>query len=304
MVDRTVGGWKGTLGGGVGPGTERKQAQLLAFVFGACDAGRVSIVAELVAELSAETEVVDGMVSGLDESGWNTPTPAAGWAIREQIAHLSWTDAQATAAATDPTVFDQVLVQAWQDPTGFVDVAARDEARKPSSQLLADWRHRRRALADALIEVPSGKKLPWFGPPMSPASMATARFMETWAHGLDVREALGLTYEPSDRIKHVCHLGTRTRDFSYGVHGLTPPSSPFRIELTAPSGEVWEWGPEDATQSVRGPAYDFARLVTQRIHRDDTALEATGDDAEKWLSIAQAFAGPAGSGRAPEGDAR
>lgn len=266
-------------------------------MFGACDAGRVSIVAELVAELSAETEVVDGMVSGLDESGWNTPTPAAGWAIREQIAHLSWTDAQATAAATDPTVFDQVLVQAWQDPTGFVDVAARDEARKPSSQLLADWRHRRRALADALIEVPSGKKLPWFGPPMSAASMATARLMEVWAHGLDIADALGVVNPPSPRLKSVAHLGVRTRDFAYQVNNQTPPAEDFRVELQAPDGSTWTWGPEGGAQRITGPALDFCQLVTQRRSPRDLDIVAVGDDARHWITIAQCFAGPAGGGR-------
>ena len=132
---------------------------------------------------------------------------------------------------------------------------------------------------------------------MSPASMATARFMETWAHSLDVAEALGVTPEPTDRIRHVAHLGVRTRNFAYGVHGLQPPAEEFRVELTAPSGEVWVWGPEDATQSVRGSAYDFCLRVTQRRHRDDLDLVATGPDADGWLDIAQAFAGPAGEGR-------
>ena len=60
---------------------------------------------------------------------------------------------------------------------------------------------------------------------------------------------------------------------------------------------LWAWGPEDAEQRVTGPAYDFCLLVTQRRHRDDLALEATGTDADKWLDIAQAFAGPSGGGR-------
>jgi hypothetical protein len=49
---------------------------------------------------------------------------------------------------------------------------------------------------------------------------------------------------------------------------------------------------------VTGPALDFCLLVTQRRHRDDLALETTGDDAAHWLTIAQAFAGPPGAGRA------
>jgi uncharacterized protein (TIGR03084 family) len=143
--------------------------------------------------------------------------------------------------------------------------------------------------------------MPWFGPPMSPASMVTARFMETWAHALDVYGALGMNPEPTDRIRNVAHLGIRTRDFAFGVHELEPPTEEFRVELTAPSGEPWIWGPDDAKQRVAGSAYEFCLLVTQRIHRDDTDLVAEGSDAQKWLTIAQAFAGPPGDGRAVSG---
>jgi uncharacterized protein (TIGR03084 family) len=129
--------------------------------------------------------------------------------------------------------------------------------------------------------------------------MATARFMETWAHGLDVTEALGLEREPDDRVRHVVHLGVRTRNFAFGAHQAEPPTEEFRVELKAPSGEVWTFGPEDARQSVTGSAYDFALLVTQRRHRADLDLVATGPDANTWLDVAQAFAGPPGEKRRP-----
>ena len=129
--------------------------------------------------------------------------------------------------------------------------------------------------------------------------MATARFMETWAHSLDVADTLGIAAAPTDRIKHVAHIGVRTRNFAFINNQLEPPTEEFRVSLTAPSGAVWEWGPEDATQSVSGPAYDFCLRVTQRRHPDDLALVAVGADAAKWLQIAQAFAGPPGTGREP-----
>jgi uncharacterized protein (TIGR03084 family) len=135
---------------------------------------------------------------------------------------------------------------------------------------------------------------------MSATSMATARFMETWAHALDVYDALDTRPEPTDRVRHVAHLGVRTRDFAFGLHELDPPAEEFRVDLIAPSGETWAWGPEDAKQRVTGPALDFCLLVTQRIHRNDTDLVAEGADAEKWLTIAQAFAGPPGEGRGPK----
>jgi uncharacterized protein (TIGR03084 family) len=134
---------------------------------------------------------------------------------------------------------------------------------------------------------------------MSVASMATARLMETWAHGLDVADALGLPPSVSPRLRHVAHIGVRTRDYAFLQHGLPVPAEPFRVELAAPDGTTWSWGPEDAAQRVSGSALDFCLRVTRRRHRDDLALQATGPEADRWLDVAQAFAGPAGSERPP-----
>ncbi len=254
---------------------------------------------QLLDDLAQEGAALDELVAPLDDAGWRTPTPAAGWDVATQVVHLAWTDEVAVFAATDKVAWDEVVLQAIADPEGFVDAEALAGAKAPPAEILGRWRSARLALQEALRSCPAADKIPWFGPPMSPVSMATARFMETWAHSLDVAEALGVTPEPTDRIRHVAHLGVRTRNYAYSVHSLEPPTEEFRVELRAPSGELWAWGPEDAAQSVHGSAYDFCLRVTQRRHRDDLDLVAIGPDAEQWLDIAQAFAGPAGAGRAP-----
>jgi uncharacterized protein (TIGR03084 family) len=134
---------------------------------------------------------------------------------------------------------------------------------------------------------------------MSPTSMATARLMETWAHGQDVADALGTTRQPSSRLRHVAHLAVRTRNFAYLLNNRTPPSAEFHVELQGPDGQTWSWGPEDAEQRVTGPALDFCLLATQRRHRDDLDVRAVGAEADEWLGIVQAFAGLPGKGRRP-----
>jgi uncharacterized protein (TIGR03084 family) len=258
----------------------------------------------LVADLRAESAEVDGMVAQLPPDRWATPTPAPGWTVAHQIAHLAWTDQRALLAITNPAAFQAELAQAasttpLDQMDKLVDRAAAEGAQSPPPTLLADWRAVRDELATAVERVPDGSKLPWYGPPMSAASMATARLMETWAHGNDIADTLGLTRTPTARLRHVAHIAVRTRDWAYVVHQLPPPAEPFRVELTAPDGGLWTWGPEDATQRVTGPALDFCLLATQRINRADTALDAIGPDARRWLDIAQAFAGPPGQGRAP-----
>jgi uncharacterized protein (TIGR03084 family) len=134
---------------------------------------------------------------------------------------------------------------------------------------------------------------------MSAASSITARIMETWAHGQDVADALGAERAPSDRLRHVAFIGARALPNSYQARGLPVPETTVRVELEAPSGGVWAFGPEGAPDSVRGPALDFCLAVTQRRHLDDLDLELQGAVATEWMSIAQAFAGPPGPGRQP-----
>ena len=252
----------------------------------------------VVAELRAESDELDALVADLPASGWATPTPAAGWTIAHQIAHLLWTDRVSVIAVTDPAGFDAVLAEAMQNPTGFVDAAAEELALTPPDRLLTDWRSTRDRLHTELAGVAEGRKLPWFGPPMSAPSMATARLMETWAHGLDVADALGVRRPATERLRSIAHIGVRTRDFAFTVHGLAVPPDPFRIELTAPDGSRWTWGPDDADQRVTGAAEDFCMLVTQRRAPTELDVTAVGDAATTWLTIAQAFAGPPGAGRA------
>ncbi|KRE93992.1 wyosine base formation domain-containing protein [Nocardioides sp. Soil774] len=255
------------------------------------------VLSQVLADLAAEGERLDALVAGLDEAGWRTPTPAAGWDVAAQVAHLAWTDEVAIKAATDKAAWDEVVLGAIADPDGYVDAQAHALAQ--DDDLLGRWRRSRADLRRVLEERPAGEKMPWFGPPMSATSMATARLMETWAHGLDVHAGLGAAVEDTDRIRHVAHLGVRSRNFAYAVHGLDAPAEEFRIDLLAPSGDVWTWGPDDAAQTLTGSAGDFCRLVTQRVHRADTDLVATGADVDRWLDIAQAFAGEPGEGRAP-----
>lgn len=251
-------------------------------------------------DLVAEGDELDDVVSTVDDAAWRTPTPAVGWTVAHQIAHLNWTDTIAALAATDVAEFSRQLKAAVEKGTSPVDEAADEGAALPPAELLAKWRGGRADVVAALRAVPLGERLPWFGPTMSATSMATARIMETWAHGQDVYDALGRTREPTARLRNVAHIGASTVGFAFAVHGKERPEQLFRIELTGPDGELWTWGPEDSANRVTGPALDFCLLVTQRRHRDDLDVTVTGDKATEWLPIAQAFAGPPGTGRTPE----
>jgi uncharacterized protein (TIGR03084 family) len=250
----------------------------------------------LLDDVRAEQADLRALVESAD---LDAPTPAEGWDVRDAISHLSGTDHEATVAATDPDRFVAGLQEVAKDIEGFLTGQLVEFRELPREQVLQRWQERFDRMLAAFAEVPPGTKVPWYGPPMSPASFATARLMEYWAHGQDVADALGVRRPPTGRLRHICHLGVRTRDFAHVNRGLAPPDVPIEVQLTAPDGSTWSYGDAGADQRVTGTAEDFCLLVTQRRHRDDTALEAIGDQASRWLDVAQAFAGPPGPGRAP-----
>jgi uncharacterized protein (TIGR03084 family) len=260
-------------------------------------------MAALTADLAAETADLDAVLGDLDAGEWGRPTPAAGWSVADQVTHLAFFDEAAVTAAVDADRFREETRQLGPLDDVGDRVAARHRSLPPA-EVLTWFRTARRRYLEVFAGLDPGTSLPWYGPPMSAASSVTARLMETWAHGQDVVDALGRTRRPTARLRHVAHLGVRTLGWSFRVRGRPEPDVPVRVELTAPDGDPWTWGPADAADRVTGPAEDFCLLVTQRRHRADTALTATGPVADAWLDLAQAFAGPPGDGRpAPGGPA-
>ncbi len=253
----------------------------------------------LTADLAAESADLDRVLAALPDDAWSTPTPAAGWSVADQVVHLAHFDETATAAAVDPDRFRTDAATLMGHGDDFTEVVTRDNRRRTPTDLLAWLRTARAEYLRVFAAMDAGTTLPWYGPPMSAASSVTARLMETWAHGQDVVDAVGAIREPTSRLRNVAHLGVATYGWSHRVHGQEPPTTPVRVELTAPDGAQWTWGPADAADRVTGSALNFCLLVTQRRHRADLALVATGPVADRWLDVAQAFAGPPGSGREP-----
>jgi uncharacterized protein (TIGR03084 family) len=256
----------------------------------------------LLTDLTDEEAELDALVAELDDVGWTTPTPAEGWTVHDQIAHLAATEEWARRSLEEPDGFHDDLAAYAADPdaraAGLLD-GRLGRSQPEGTTVLEWWRTNRRATTVALRARQSSDRVPWFGPDMSVASFATARVMETWAHGQDVADALGIERLPTDRLRHVAEIGVRARPFSYASRGIDLPTTDVRVDLVAPGGERWTWGPEDADDVVSGDALDWCLVATQRRNPADTRLTATGDAATEWLGFAQAFAGPPTEHRPP-----
>jgi uncharacterized protein (TIGR03084 family) len=256
---------------------------------------------QLLDDLAAERRALEAVLTRMSDAQWDLPSHAPGWLVRDQVAHLAHFDEMATLAIVDAEAFhrEAATALAGDGPSGYERrYLARGRAMTPA-ELLGRWRTASAALVAAARTVDAKTRLPWYGPAMSASSFLTARLMETWSHGLDVVDVVGVPRPDTDRLRHVVFLGVRTRHFSYVNRGLTPDPIPIYVELTAPSGTIWTYGDPQADNRITGTAGDFCRVVTQRRHVADTDLAVTGASAAEWMRVAQAFAGPPGQGRRP-----
>lgn len=254
-------------------------------------------VAEITADLAAEHADLERILEPLSPEQWALATPSPGWDIADQVGHLAYFDRTAALAITDPESFKaqaKAMLDAILD--GGTDPTLDEPRSMDSATLMTWWQEGRRGLIDAAATLGESDRLPWYGPDMSGKSFLTARLMETWAHGQDVCDTVGATREPTDRLRHIAQLGVITRGWTYANRGLEMPEVAVRVELSAPSGDTWTWGDDDAPESVTGSAEDFCQVVTQRRHADDTDLVIEGDAARDWMTMAQAFAGGATDG--------
>jgi uncharacterized protein (TIGR03084 family) len=260
----------------------------------------VNDVEDLARDLADEHEALESLVTGLDDASWRRMTPAAGWSVADQIAHLAYFDDAAALAITDPDAFvlaREALVHA-AFAEGVDDYTLHRYREMAPSEILEHWRDARRRLLVAAASLSASARVAWYGPEMSGRSFLTARLMETWAHGVDVADALEVAPSDSARLRHIVRLGYVTRDWSYRVRAETPPDVSIGVRVSDATGTLYTHGPDDALEVISGPALDFCLVVTQRRHVDDTALDV-GQWGRHWMVRAQAFAGAPTTGPAP-----
>jgi uncharacterized protein (TIGR03084 family) len=245
----------------------------------------------LLDDLDAEEADLDAVVRDLDDAHWATPTPAEGWDVRDSIAHLAVSERLAATAQDDPDAFRAQLAEMLADLDATEAAMLAEGRSRPGSDVLAWWRTERGRTLAGLRQRAPNDRVAWITGPMSAVSFATARLMETWAHGHDVAEALAVPRTPTARLRHIADLGVRTRPFSYAINGRDLPATDVRVELVGPDGVVWVWGSSNS-DVIRGDALDFCLVVTKRRRVEETSLAVSGTHAREWIAIAQAFAGP------------
>ena len=258
-----------------------------------------ALVSGLLADLDAERESLATLLADAPGTAWALSTPAPGWTVQHQIAHLAFFDRAAAISVGDPDAFAAERSAADADPDGYGAAVLEPYLAMTGPQLLVAWRAAGRGFAEVSSRAVPKLRAPWYGPSMTVPSMVTARIMETWAHGQDVVDTLRVVRPESSRLAHVARIACLARPNPYLVRGLEPPTSPVRVELSTADGGSWSWGDADAEQAIRGGMLDFCLVMTRRRHVGDTDLVAVGAEAEEWLRIGQAYAGDPGPGREP-----
>jgi uncharacterized protein (TIGR03084 family) len=255
-------------------------------------AGRLDV---LIHDLASEAEALDALLLSLGDAQWLTPTPAEGWDVRDSIAHIAIGDELALECVVENRV--PKLMQDGLEAILEGEAAAKAFERRMTGRgrqmQAADvhrwWRTGNEALCKALAAVDPKARLPWGPNRMSATSFTTARVMETWAHGLDCFDAVGVTPTDTDRLHHIADISVRALPYAFMINGIEAPG-PVRVELTAPSGATWSVGPDDAPTVIRGSASDWCRVAVHRDRRDERSrLQGEGPHADDVIRYVQAY---------------
>jgi uncharacterized protein (TIGR03084 family) len=240
-------------------------------------------------DLAAEQDRLEGILAGLDEGQWTAPSAAAGWTVADVVLHLAQSEEAVQAAMTGGDLRVWVAAGAGNTMDERAEAAVRAERAAPAS-VFERWRRARRGSMAALMAGDPDQPVGWVTGPVKPATLATTRLAEHWAHGLDITGPLGVEFPDTDRLRHVAWLAHRTLPYALAVAG-EPPGAAVRCELSGPAGSgVWRYGPAEAESAITGPAGEFCRVAVRRLAPAEARLTATGPHGALALRVLRTYA--------------
>lgn len=241
-----------------------------------------------------ESLALNALLEPLSDGEFESVTLFKDWTINNIIRHLHVWNIAADLSIKDESAFADFLKEMAAGIRGgrLPDFEAAYLGNLSGQQLRQTWITRAKVMADHFAVADPKQRLKWVGPDMSALSSVTARLMESWAHAQAIYDVLGVERKDGDRIGNIVRLGVNTWQWTWKNRRLDPPGPMPRLKLTAPSGALWEYGEPSDSGLIEGSATDFCQVVTQCRNVADTGLSVTGDVAERWMAVAQCFAGP------------
>lgn len=249
-----------------------------------------------------ESEALYALVAPLADSEFDQKTDFKDWTLSNVFRHLHIWNRAADMSLNDEKAFLEFYEELGKHIAagGTLMEFEKNWLNGISGQaLIILWRDFYLKMAQRFAEADPSSRVKWAGPDMSVRSSITARLMETWAHGQEVYDLLGVERKDTDRIRNIVVLGVNTYGWTYKVRGEQAPSLKPCLKLVAPSGELWTYGEPDDNEIIEGRATEFCQVVTQVRNVADTKLKVTGRNATDWMSKAQCFAGGSQAPPAP-----
>ncbi len=240
---------------------------------------------EILSDLVAEQQYLDQFLQRISLKDWDKPTRSVGWSIRDTISHLA--DSEELAASVITGEADLSRYRSTPDLDSIRQEAVERGRKMRPQDVIEWWRGGRARVVEPLSHMDPSHRLEWIAGSMSARTLATTRLMETWAHGLDIYEAMEAEIEDTPRIRHICWLGWKALPYSFKLAG--EDFVPIRIELIGPGYTKWIFGPDDAENLIKGSASDWARLVVARASFAETRLKVSGDAAQVAVEVVRAF---------------
>lgn len=250
-------------------------------------------------DLEAEEQRLGSILDALDTGQWAAPSGAAGWTIADVVLHLAQSEeavaasvASAGLAGADPAARSLGTVLSNR-PAGVTTDEVAEQAvraeRAEGGQVLRRWQEARVVSLAALRAADPQRPLPWADAPLKPATLATTRLAEHWAHGLDITGPLGIDFPDTERLRHIAWLAHRTLPYAFA--GAGQPAAEVSCELTAPDGTtVWRYGPPGAVSAITGPAGAFCRVAVRRLAAGQSGLHVSGPSAAAALQLLRTYA--------------
>ena len=249
---------------------------------------RLALVREILSDLVAEQQQLDQFLQKVKVRNWNALTPDEEWDIRDTISHLAHFEEYAyNALDEDGTMLDDLDDHETFDD--FTEVGVERGREMRPQDVIEWWRLGRAKVVDALSRAEARDRVPWFFGDMSARSFATLRLAETWAHGLDIYDAVGEEPEDTERLRHIIIITQKILPWAFEQSGYEYPVE-VRIEGIGPMYAKYASGPDDSGQLIRGPAGEICRVALQRLHPDDAEnLIVKGEIAEVALQVMRTY---------------